>query len=306
MSPIIRPPHLEPGDQVRVVAASGPVDQERFAAGLQALEGRYDLCFEAAGLYAREGFLAGNDEHRLEALNAAIADAECRAVFLARGGYGLLRILAQVDGKALLEHPKPIVGFSDVTALLAACAHAGVAAIHGPMISQFAALPREDREALFRLLENPEPGVLLTGLEAVVTGVSRGPLLGGNLEVLSRLLGTPLQPQFDGAVLFLEEVGELPYRVDRLLTHFELAGVLSQISGVVIGDFTDCDEVEDEVVQHPTTREVLVERLRRLPVPVVLGGTFGHGERNTALPYGTLVHLDATNGTLVALEGAVS
>lgn len=306
MSPIIRPRRLEPGDQVRVVAASGPVDQARFAAGLEALDGRYDLCFEATDLYAKEGFLAGKDEHRLAALNAAIADPECRAVFLARGGYGLLRILAQVDGKALLEHPKPIVGFSDVTVLLAACANAGVAAVHGPMISQFAGLPTEDRESLFRLLENPEPGVLLTGLEAVVPGVARGPLLGGNLEVLSRLLGTPLQPQFEGAVLFLEEVGELPYRVDRLLTHFDLAGVLAQISGVVIGDFTECDEVEDEVLQHPTTREVLVERLERLSVPVVLGGTFGHGERNTALPYGTLVHLDAANGTLVALEGAVS
>jgi muramoyltetrapeptide carboxypeptidase len=306
MSRIIRPPRLEPGDQVRVVAASGPVDRERFAAGLEALEGRYDLCFEAADLYAREGFLAGSDKQRLQALNAAIADSECRAVFLARGGYGLLRILAQVNGKALLEHPKPIVGFSDVTALLAVCARTGVAAIHGPMISQFAGLPVEDRESLFRLLEDPAPGVLLSGLEAAVPGVARGPLLGGNLEVLSRLLGTPLQPQLDGAVLFLEEVGELPYRVDRLLTHFELAGVLSRVSGVVLGDFTDCDEVEDEIVRHPTTREILVERLARLAVPVVLGGTFGHGERNTALPYGTEVHLDATNGTLVALEGAVS
>ena len=306
MSPMIRPLHLQPGDRVRVVAASGPVDRERFASGIEALEGRYDLCFEEPDLFAREGFLAGNDTHRLEALDTAIADPECRAVFLARGGYGLLRILSQLDGKALIDHPKPIVGFSDVTALLATCAKLGVAAIHGPMISQFAGLPVEDREALFRLLENPEPGVLLTGLEAVAPGVARGPLLGGNLEVLSRLLGTPLQPQFEDAVLFLEEVGELPYRVDRLLTHFELAGVLAQVSGVVIGDFTDCDELEDGVVQHPTTYEVLVERLERLAVPVVLGGAFGHGERNMALPYGTQVHLDAANGTLVALEGAVS
>jgi muramoyltetrapeptide carboxypeptidase len=306
MSVIIRPRHLQPGDRVQVVAASGPVDQDRFAAGVRALEGRYDLCFEEPDLFARKGFLAGDDAHRLEVLNAAIADPGCRAIFLARGGYGLLRILPQVDRDALVAQPKPIVGFSDATALLAACAKAGVAAIHGPMISQFAALPMEDRESLFTLLENPEPGVLLTGLETVVTGVARGPLLGGNLEVLSRLLGTPLQPDFEGAVLFLEEVGELPYRIDRLLTHFELAGVLSKISGVVIGDFADCDEMEDGVVQHPTPREVLVERLERLAVPVVLGGTFGHGDRNTALPYGTVVHLDATNGTLVALEGAVS
>lgn len=306
MSPITRPARLEPGDLVRVVAASGPVDRERFAAGLESLQGRYDLRFDEASLFAKQGFLAGSDDLRLESLNAAIADPESRAVFLARGGYGLLRILAHVDGTALLEHPKPIVGFSDATALLAACVHAGVAAIHGPMISQFAGLPGEDKESLFRLLEDPAPGVLLTGLETVVSGVGSGPLVGGNLEVLSRLLGTPFQPELDGAVLFLEEIGELPYRVDRLLTHFELAGVLSQVGGVVIGDFTDCDEVEDEVVQHPSASEVLVERLERLAVPVVLGGTFGHGERNTALPYGTQVHLDAAAGTLVALEGAVS
>lgn len=306
MSPILRPPRLEPGDRVRIVAASGPVDRKRFKAGLEALEKRYDLCFDEPGLFAREGFLAGDDAHRLAALEKAIADPDCRAVFLARGGYGLLRILSQLDAESLREHPKPIVGFSDVTALLALCAQVGVAAIHGPMIIQLPELPSEDRESLFELLENPAPGVLLTGLEEVVAGSARGPLLGGNLEVLSRLLGTPLQPRLEGAVLFLEEVGELPYRVDRLLTHFELAGVLSQISGVVLGDFTDCDEIEDEVLQHPTSREVLVERLGRLEVPVVSGGTFGHGERNTALPYGTQVELDTSAGTLTALEGAVS
>jgi muramoyltetrapeptide carboxypeptidase len=306
MSSLIRPSRLEPGDRVRVVAASGPVDEERFAVGLEALEGRYDLWFDETGLFARAGFLAGDDTHRLDALNTAIADPECKAVFLARGGYGLLRILQEVDREALRAHPKAIVGFSDVTALLAICFQAGVAAIHGPMFYQFPGLPLEDKNALFTLLEDPEPGVLLTGLEPVVPGVGSGPLVGGNLEVLSRLLGTPLQPDFDGAVLFLEEVGERPYRVDRLLTHFELAGVLSQISGVVIGEFTDCDEPEDLDEQQPTTRQVLVERLERLVVPVVLGGTFGHGERNTALPYGTQVQLDAAAGTLTALEGVVS
>jgi muramoyltetrapeptide carboxypeptidase len=288
------------------VAASGPVDRERFAAGIGALGDRYHLCFDEHSLFERRGFLAGSDSHRLQALNAAITDPDCRAIFLARGGYGLLRILSQVDCAALLARPKPIVGFSDVTVLLAACAATGVATIHGPMISQLAGLPEEDRESLFKLLEDPQPGVLLSGLEEVVAGVARGALLGGNLEVLSRLLGTTLQPDFEGAVLFLEDVGELPYRVDRLLTHFELAGVLSRVSGVVVGQFTDCDELQDDVVQHPTTLEVLVERLERLTVPVVFGGTFGHGERNTALPYGTRVHLDTDAGTLVALEGAVS
>lgn len=306
MSSMIRPPRLRPGDRVRVVAASGPVDRERFTVGLEALEGRYDLRFDKNGLFAREGFLAGDDSHRLDALNAAIADPESRAVFLARGGYGLLRILPRVDRGALRVHPKPIVGFSDATALLASCFQAGVAAIHGPMFYQFADLPLEDKSALFTLLEDPEPGVLLTDLEEIRSGDALGPLLGGNLEVLSRLLGTPVQPDFDGAVLFLEEVGELPYRVDRLLTHFELAGVLSRLAGVVIGEFKDCDESQEQGVEGPTTHDVLVDRLGRLSVPVVLGGTFGHGVRNTALPYGTRVHLDTTAGTLTALEGVVS
>ena len=306
MSLILRPPRLEPGDRVRIVAASGPVDRKQFNAGLEVLEKRYDPTFDDPGLFTRDGFLAGDDAHRLAALEKAIADPDCKAIFLARGGYGLLRILSQVVGESLREHPKPIVGFSDVTALLALCAQVGVAAIHGPMIIQLPKLPTEDQESLFELLENPEPGVLLKDLEEVVAGSARGPLLGGNLEVLSRLLGTPLQPRLDGAVLFLEEVGELPYRVDRLLTHFELAGVLSKISGVVLGDFTDCDEIEDEILQHPTSHDVLVERLGRLEVPVVSGGTFGHGERNAALPYGTQVQLDTISGTLTALEGAVS
>lgn len=303
---LIRPPRLHPGDRVGVVAASGPVDREKFEAGVEALGGRYDLSFDESAVFARTGFLAGEDAHRLQALNAAIRDPDCRAIFLARGGYGLTRILPDIDRVALRAHPKPIVGYSDVTALLSVCVHAGVAAIHGPMISDFADLSDEDRNSLFNLLENPDPGKIFTGLETLVGGTVRGPILGGNLEVLTRLLGTPLQPDFRGAVLFLEEVGELPYRVDRLLTHLELAGVFDSVAGIVIGDFTDCDELEEGVVQPPTTRDVLMERLGRLSVPVALGGAFGHGDRKGSLPFGVPVELDADAGMLTAIEGAVS
>jgi muramoyltetrapeptide carboxypeptidase len=303
---LIRPPRLRPDDPVRVVAASGPVDRKDFEAGVRALEGRYRLCYDETSLFARQGFLAGEDAQRLQALNAAIDDPECRAIFPARGGYGLLRILPSIDRDALRSQPKPIVGFSDLTALLAVCARAGVAAIHGPMISQLGDLQSDDRDALFALLEDPRPRTLLTGLEELVPGRARGPLLGGNLEVLTRLLGTPFQPDLAGAILFLEEVGELPYRVDRLLTHLELAGVLASVAGVVIGDFTDCDEVEEGVVQPPTARDVLGERLGRLAIPVALGGAFGHGPRNAPLPYGPWAELDTAAGLLVAEEGVVS
>lgn len=302
----IRPPRLRPGDRVRVVAASGPVNRPRFEAGRETLKSRYKLSYDEDALFARSGFLAGRDDHRLEALNAAIADPECRAIFLARGGYGLTRILHGIDRISLRSHPKPIVGYSDVTALLSVCAHAGVAAIHGPMVSDFATLGNADRDSFFSLLEKPDPGLLLRGLGELVSGVARGPLLGGNLEVLSRLLGTTLQPDFRGAVLFLEEIGELPYRVDRLLTHLGAAGVFDSVAGIVIGDFTDCDEIEEGEIKSPTCLEVLNERLGRLKVPVVLNGGFGHGERKASLPYGVAVELDTAAGELTALEGAVS
>jgi len=303
---LIRPPRLYPGDRVTVVAASGPVNREKFSAGFEVLGGRYDLSYDESSLFAREGFLAGKDAHRLDSLNTALRDPDCRAIILARGGYGLTRILPDIDGQALRAHPKAIVGYSDVIALLSVCVHAGVAAIHGPMVSDFGELSEGDRDSLFNLLENPDPGEILTGLETLVEGRARGPLLGGNLEVLSRLLGTPFQPDFEGAVLFLEEVGEFPYRVDRLLTHLEMAGVFDSVSGILIGDFTDCDELEEGVVQPPSARDVLLEHLGRLSVPVALGGAFGHGDRKGSLPYGVTVELDGNRGVLTAVEGAVS
>ncbi len=303
---LIRPPRLQSGDRVRVVAASGPVNRERFEAGVAALDGHYDLVYDEETLLARDGFLAGTDRSRLDALNSALADPECRAIFLARGGYGLTRILARIDGAALKANPKLVVGYSDVTALLSLCARIGVASVHGPMVSDFGDLAETDRESFFNVVENPAPGLLLSDLEELVPGRARGLLLGGNLEVLSRLLGTPFAPDFDAAILFLEEIGELPYRVDRLLTHLQAAGVLGSVAGIVLGDFTDCDEIEEGEVCPPMAADVVGERLGSLEIPVVLNGGFGHGDRKASLPYGTEVELDSDEGTLTALEGVVA
>lgn len=303
---LLRPPRLTPGDRIGVVAASGPIDVEKFQAGVDVLNRRYELKYDEQSVSARSGFFAGSDEHRLQALNKALGDPECRAIIMARGGYGLTRILHGVDTTALRAHSKLIIGYSDVTALLSVCYQAGVASIHGPMVSDFGNLGENDRQSLFNLMENPEPGEVCTGLEPVVGGIVQGPLIGGNLEVLSRLFATPAQPDFQGAVLFLEDVGESPYRVDRLLTHLEMAGVFRAVAGIVIGDFTDCDDVEEGVVQEPCSHEVLIERLSRLSIPVAIGGGFGHGERKGSLPFGVPVRLDTDAGNLTALCGAVS
>jgi len=303
---LIRPPRLVPGDTIAVVAPSGPVFADAFAAGAELVSARYRLRHDPAVLLAAQGFLAGPDEQRLASLHQALCEPETRAVFMARGGHGLLRIASKIDPEVLRRNPKPIVGFSDGTVLLAAAACAGIGSIHGPVVTQLHRLPADDRSALFALLESPEPRTLLADLETLRPGSATGPLLGGNLEVFSRLLGTMLLPDLDGAILFFEEVGERPYRVDRLLCHLELAGVFERVAAVVVGDLVACEEPADSRVASPPALDVVRERLGRLAIPVALGARIGHGERNLALPYGVRAELDTRAGTLVALEGVVS
>jgi len=302
---VIRAPRLAPGDPVRVIAPSGPVPREAFAAGIEVLRARYDVRYDE-GVLARAGYLAGPDERRLAELTAALADPDARAIVMARGGYGLLRLLPFIDMSALVSRPRPIVGFSDGTALLALAARAGVASIHGPVVTQLGSLGVGDQAALFERLETPGPSGLCAGLDGLIPGRVQGPLIGGNLEMFSRLIGTPYLPDVAGAILFFEDLGERPYRIDRLLAHLDLAGIFSAAAGVVAGDFSGCREPEATRADSPTAEEVLVERLGRLPIPVALGGTFGHGTRNRALPYGVMCELDTMAGTLTALEGAVS
>lgn len=306
LAPPIRPPRLRPGDVVRVVAASGPIFPNAFAPGEALLNARYRLRYDPDQLFARHGFLAGPDQARLAALVEALRDSEAKAIFLGRGGHGLLRIVDRLEPALLRDHPKPVVGFSDGTVLLTFAAQAGVASIHGPVVTQLARLGEDDRAALFSLLESPEPRVLLRDLVMLRPGRATGPLLGGNLEVFSRLLGTKHLPDLDGAILFLEDVGERPYRIDRLLTHLELAGVFQRVAAVVVGDLVGCEEPSDSKVTSPSAPEVIAERMSRLQVPVVTGAAIGHGSRNRALPYGVRAELDTATGTVRSLEGAVS
>lgn len=302
---MIRPPRLRPGDVVRIVAPSGPVPRAGFLAGVERLAARYDIRYDE-GLFSRDGYLAGDDERRLTELRAALTDPAARAVIMARGGYGLARILPFLDPEWLRRRPMPVVGFSDGTTLLAYAARAGVIAVHGPVITQLGGLPEADGMGLIRLLEEPNPGTLLTDLDGLVPGRARGRLIGGNLEVFSRLVGTPFLPDVTDAILLIEDLGERPYRVDRLLTHLDLAGLFSAVQGVVVGDFAGCLEPEATRASSPTAAQVIEERLGRLAIPVVTGATIGHGTRNTAVPLGAMVELDSLKGTLTALEGAVS
>jgi len=298
-----RAPALQAGDVVAVAAPASAVPRDKFLRGLRVLEGRY-LVLYTDEVFSREGYFAGSDARRAAELNRYLRDPKVKAIVCARGGYGILRILPLLDADALRARPRPIVGFSDCTALLAwAHGTAGVRSVHGPVLTQLGEVSPSDASALVRLLEEPAlPGPWFRDLKPVVPGRARGPLLGGNLEVLSRLVGTRYFPRLQGAILVLEERGERPYRIDRTLTQLLLAGSLDGVAGIVVGHLEQCDEPDGT---GPTAVEVLRERLVPLGVPFCVGAPVGHGERNKAFPFGAPALLDATAGTLELAEGAV-
>jgi muramoyltetrapeptide carboxypeptidase len=304
---------------VAVVATSGPPPLDRLDAGLAVLKGRYRVV-EAPNLRQRQGYLAGDDEARFDGLRSALLDPTVRAVFCARGGYGLTRLLPRLGqlAPALRGDPKPLVGFSDITALHLWAYGIGVRTIHGPVVTQLGGLGPAPVADLFARIETSEPAPSWTDLEplAVTQGRLHGPLVGGNLEVFSRFLGTPYLPPLDDVVLVLEDVDERPYRVDRLLTHLEQARVFDRVAAVLVGEMTRCDDPPTvpsgpEVVRSPGgprvfAVEVLRERLARLACPVLLGAPVGHGAVNAPFVHGGDVELDVARGTLTFLQGAVN
>ncbi len=283
---------LRAGDRIQVVAPSGPFPVEDFERGVARLATRYDVVHDAS-ITERAGYLAGDDERRLGELVAALEDSSVRGIVAARGGYGATRLLDRLEVEAVRDHPKLLVGFSDITALHALWARAGLGAVHGPMV---AALGRADDGMFDRWVRAVEGEAMepVGGLSTVAPGNARGPLLGGNLAVLTALVGTPHAPPLDGCVLFLEDVGERPYRVDRMLTTMAQAGWLARPAAIVLGAFTDASAGPDGVeIEH-----VLRERLAGLGVPVLASVPAGHGDDNLELPLGTVAVVDAERGIL--------
>lgn len=303
------PPAVRAHDRVRVVAPAGPVRQPRFAAGLARLAARLRVEVAPGAAEATGAYLAGDDRRRADELTAALRDPDVRAIVVARGGYGLTRILADVDPADLVADPKPLVGFSDATALLAWAATAGVRAIHGPVVSQLGDLPDDDLDALVRLLTDPRPlGTVATVTPGPDAAPIEAPLLVGNLTLLAHLVGTPWELSAAGAILAFEEVGEAPYCLDRDLTQLGLAGALAGAVAAVVGDLTRCTDPPHRAgaIDDPApARAVVAERLARFGVPAWWGLPVGHGVRNLPLPFGARIAIDRA-GALSVLDGAVA
>lgn len=282
----LTPPPLRQGDRVAVVAPSGPFDRPSFEKGLELISRRYSPVFTER-IFESHRYLAGSDEARGAELQAALDDDSVKAIFAARGGYGSARLLPGLR----LGTPKHLVGFSDFTSLHFAAQKQGWRSLHAPVLTQLGKQSPAVIERLFALLEGRSVAPL-EGSRTITSGVAEGPLLGGNLSVFSRLIGTPWWNDLRGAVLLIEDVGEKPYRLDRMWTHLLLAELFEGVRGVVFGEFTGCDE------KDYSSGEVLDELARKLGVPCAAGFLIGHGDVNEAVTLGAPVRLDAEAQTL--------
>lgn len=300
---IVHPRALRPGDSVALVSPSSPLqDQPALERGLARLRA-WGLGPEltASALrrldYPKGGELAGTDDERAADLQQAISNPRYRAVFCVRGGYGVTRLLPRIDFAPLRADPKPIVGYSDITALLAA-AHkaAGLVSLHGPgvatpMSHDAGELLWEQQRAL--LFDTGKPVALPTSLppHALRPGIAEGRLVGGNLTIVCALIGTRWQVDTRHNILFLEDVHEAPYRIDRMLTQLAQCGALGAARGIVFGDF----HLDDSPLasEPPELVRVLIDRTRDLDIPVAHGFPFGHRPGSWTLPFGARARLDA-------------
>ncbi len=298
-SPAKRPAPLRPGDRVGVAALSGPVDPARLEAGFAALRGLGLEPVPARNLGARHrGLFAGDDGERLAAFHELAADPSLSAIFFARGGWGLPRLLPQLDWELLARYPRAYVGYSDLTPfLLGLVERCGLVAYHGPMVAADFARGLADAElaSLFGALgEDPAPSYPLAGAAAGADGSPRaeGRLLGGCLSLLASSVGTPYAADLSGSLLFLEDVGEPAYRLDRMLTQLRQAGQLDAIRAIIVGHLTALGGRQLTAGEAESLLAVFREQAAALGVPLAWGLAAGHDAPNWTLPLGAAALLD--------------
>jgi muramoyltetrapeptide carboxypeptidase len=316
--PLLIPPRLRFGDVVGLVApGSPPRDPAAVNRAIAALEKLGFKPRPAHHARQRLGFLAGTDAQRASDLMEMFSDPEVKAIFCLRGGYGAGRLLQMLDYSRIKKHAKIFVGYSDITALhCALLTQAGLVSFHGPMMIDGLGgrrAPAFAQQSLLRAIMEPSPAGSIRKnyrgktIRILKGGIAQGALIGGNLSLLCATLGTPFQPDFRDAILFFEDIGEEPYRLDRMLTHLLNAGLLQRVAGVAAAQIGSCqdDKSKNRGEYRQSMADVLAERLGRLKVPVVVGLPFGHVPLNATLPVGLQATLDADRGDLIITEPAV-
>lgn len=314
----IKPARLNAGDTLGIISpASAPPDPKNIDRSIAVLERMGFKTKLAPNARKRWGFLAGSDRERASDLMKMFSDPRVRAIICVRGGYGTARLLRHIDYRVIRANPKIFVGYSDITSLHCAfLVEANLISFHGPMLnSDFVKKDFPDFTLvsfLKTLMQAAPAGSIRKGyqdktIKVLRRGTVTAPLIGGNISILCASLGTPWQPSFKNKILFFEDLDEVPYRFDRMLTQLLNAGVLEQVAGVAIGVNANCFDPNAKGTREyrQTCEDVFRERLLPLKVPVVMGLPFGHVPLNATLPVGARATLDAIKGDLLISEAAV-
>ncbi len=301
MPRLIKPHALAPGARFGIAAPGFAVDRSKLEVGEAVLHHAGFQTHRRDDIFDRDGYLAGSDDRRANELMELIVDPSIDAVICARGGYGCDRILPRLDPDAVRTAAKPLIGFSDITALLLwQRRRAGLVGFHGPMLEE-PADPRAWAHLLTMLTGRLRLPAALAG-QGLCPGRATGRIVGGSLTILATSIGSTWEVQTRGAILLLEDVGERPYRIDRMLGQLRAAGKLDRLAGVGVGAFESC--VDPKYPDTPVSA-VLEDYLRPLGVPVVVGLSFGHLDSNYAWPMGARATIDAEKGELQLLERGV-
>ena len=313
-SPVQKPSRLQPGETIGVVSPAGPLNETRLHQldiGLSYLSDKGYRIVLGHHLREQLGYLAGSDKMRADDLNDMLRRPDIQAIFCARGGYGLTRILEKIDYRAAQNHPKIILGYSDVTALhLGMYAKARLITFSGPMVATELGndlLPLTE-DSMWAMLTSENLHVLPGEnfpheMQTLSPGIAEGRLLGGCLSVLVSLLGTPYMPDMRGAILLIEDVGEDLYKIDRCISQLKNAGVLDSVSGVLLGQFVNI--AADENNNPVDLQDVLDHYFSSLDVPVLSNFPYGHTPLKITLPIGCRVQLDADSKTVRLLEACL-
>lgn len=304
---MICPKRLRKGDVIGIVAPASPIEQEQLERAFSFLD-QLGLRYKVGqAVYRKNGYLAGSDEERLADLHGMFRDPEVKGIICAGGGYGSARYAEYLDMEVIQENPKIFWGFSDITYVHTAIRQgAGLVTFHGPMLASCVAKEEfhELSGKMFGQLFEPVEihyTEAISPLEAIVGGVAEGEIVGGNLTQLANSLGSEFEIQTNQKLLFIEDVGEEPYKVDRLLNQLRLAGKLREAAGIVIGDFAKAESATPDATL--TMEEVFAHYFNNLGKPVVKGFQMGHCEPNVAIPLGMKSRLDADGKTLTILPG---
>ncbi|MCC6550398.1 MAG: LD-carboxypeptidase [Ignavibacteriaceae bacterium] len=313
----IIPPRLKQGDRIALVSPGGFITADELKDSRTNIEALGFEVVDGKSVVGKYGYLGGSDKERADDINWAFGDKAINGIVCTRGGYGCGRILPMLDYELIEKNPKVLMGYSDITALFYGIyTKTGLTGFHGPVgISTF-----NDYSVnhLRNVVINPVPVYTLDNAPAeaanpdyelytISGGTVRGKLIGGNLSLVVSVIGTEFNPDYTGAIIFLEEVREEPYRIDRMLTQLVQSGAVEKCNGIALGVFSKCNPKESEsaITTSLTLKEVLFDRLGGLGKPVCYGLSFGHIANKFTLPFGTEAELDADSGILKLIEPAV-